>query len=159
MKHPSKWSKGEAGMVFISLPLLWGLVSALTYLVAAYGLVVIDVFAAVLSLTVGAILLHQHREAERKRSLDLIDERSRAECAAILGQGASSYYNLQPGEAVIPLNSGVYVKPKTDPPRPDECLSGIEHHNPFTLEPEQCDCAKTLCSPQVPRISLTTRLS
>ena len=67
MKHPSKWSKGEAGMVFISLPLLWGLVSALIFLVTAYGLVVIDVFAAVLSLTVGGILLHQHREAEHKR--------------------------------------------------------------------------------------------
>lgn len=138
MKHPSKWSKGEAGMVFISLPLLWGLVSALTYLVAAYGLVVIDVFAAVLSLTVGAILLHQHREAEHKRTLDLIDEGSRAKCAAILGQDASSYYALQPGEAVIPL------RPKSGPPRPDKCSSGIEHHNPFTLEPEECNCVPLL---------------
>lgn len=143
MKHPSKWSKGEAGAVFISLPLLWGLVSTLTYLVAAYGLVVMDVFAAVLSLTAGAILLHQHREAEHKRTLDLIDESSRAKCAAILGQGASSYYSLQPGEAVIPL------RPKSGPPRLEKCSSSIEHHNPFTLEPEECDC----CVPLLRRLS------
>ena len=105
MKHPSKWSKGEVGMVFISLPLLWGLMSVLTFLVAAYGLVVIDVFAAVLSLTGGAILLHQHREAERRRDMQIIGEGKQRR------EQRTSYYNLQPGEAVIPL------RPKTDPPQ------------------------------------------
>ena len=136
MKRPSKWSKGEAGMVFISLPLLWGLVSALTYLVAAYGLVVIDVFAAVLSLTAGAVLLHQHREAEHKSGTQIVQAEPRR-------QREASYYSLQPGEAVIPL------RPKSGPPRLEKCSSSIEHHNPFTLEPEECDC----CVPLLRRLS------
>ena len=149
MKHPSKWSKGEAGMVFISLPLLWGLVSTLTYLVAAYGLVVMDVFAAVLSLTGGAILLHQHREAEHRRDIQIIGEENKRKYNAARVARAS-YYSLQPGEAVLPL------RPKVDPPQIPH-----EHHNPFTLEPEECTCQDFTPDdpPHVPRMSLFTRLS
>lgn len=141
MKHPSKWSKGEAGMVFIRLPLLWGLVSALIFLVTAYGLVVIDVFAAVLSLTVGAILLHQHREAERRRDMQIVGEDKQRYGEVRVTR--ASYYSLQPGEAVIPL------RPRSGPPRLEKCSSSIEHHNPFTLEPEECDC----CVPLLRRLS------
>ena len=132
MKHPSKWSKGEAGMVFISLPLLWGLVSTLTYLVAAYGLVVMDVFAAVLSLTAGAILLHQHREAERRRDMQIV------------GEDKQRY-----GEVRVTRASYYSLRPKSGPPRLEKCSSSIEHHNPFTLEPEECDC----CVPLLRRLS------
>ena len=153
-------------MVFISLPLLWGLMSVLTFLVAAYGLVVIDVFAAVLSLTGGAILLHQHREAEHRRDMQIIGEENKRKYN-VARVARASYYSLQPGEAVLPL------RPKADPPRPDKYkyvpgegvtyvdkygqpTRGVvvpkfkagplspgdlpqiphEYHNPFTLEPE-----------------------
>lgn len=139
MKYPSKWSKGEVGMVFISLPLLWGLMSALTFLVTAYGLVVIDVFAAVLSLTGGGILLHQHREAEHKRGKNKTIYNP--------GVGKVPYYSLHPGEAVLPLR----------PKKPAVVSSGKVSKFKSGPISEECRCASCLGGPSTTRF--LTRLS